>query len=214
MNISVKCPNCSRQVSNENRYCTFCGYDLAKAADFDAPAAGSPADTVPEDTGAAYYDGPRFCPNGHDVPDPSLGFCPVCGSPLVDAPAAEERPAASPAIEVPPAPAPARAVPVRKCSCGYVCDDPGLSYCPECGLPLDTAAEVYDSGWVCACGEMNASDTNFCIRCGQPKGGKTKGGEPTRPEPKAYSADSDGPIPSGMKPPAEADLKVKSKYGN
>ena len=53
MNISVKCPNCYRQVSKENRYCTFCGYDLAEAANFDAPAAGSPAETVPEDTGGA-----------------------------------------------------------------------------------------------------------------------------------------------------------------
>ena len=150
MNISVKCPNCYRQVSRENRYCTFCGYDLSGTAESDPPAAGSSAETEPEDAGSSYYDGPRFCPNGHDVPDPSLGFCPVCGSPLVeDAPVSKVKLSKVPAVEVPPAPArpmpdPPRSMPPRRCRCGYVCDDPELDYCPECGLPLDSAAAADD----------------------------------------------------------------------
>ena len=85
MKISVKCPNCFQEVPEGNRFCIHCGYDLSgDAADSSAAKASVP---VPTEAGrgaaAAFFTGPRFCPKGHDVPDPSLGFCPVCGLPLV-----------------------------------------------------------------------------------------------------------------------------------
>lgn len=215
MIISVKCPNCYQQVSRGNRYCTFCGYDLSRTAEYDVPTAGAPEAAEPKDADSAYDEGSTFCENGHEVSDPSLGFCPICGLPLSDVPAPKVRLPRIPAVEAPPAPsrpapAPFRPMQVRKCSrCGYVCDDPGLDYCPECGLPLDFPAAADDSGWVCSCGEVNSSDTHFCSRCGKPKD------EPVpRPEPEPPAADRDVPVPAGMKPPVEADLKVKAKYGN
>ena len=208
MDITVKCPNCFQQVSRENRYCIFCGYDL-----FETPAASSaaaePTAASAEPAGAAFYDGPRYCPKGHDVPDPSLGFCPTCGSPLVNEPA-ESSSAGAAFAEEPEAPAayaePPRVASVRKCSCGYLCDDPDLNFCPACGLPLDAASSATEDGWTCVCGTVNAADMNYCESCGKPRG--------WRPEPKPVEPKEEIHIPSGMKPPAEGDLEIKSKYGN
>ena len=62
MKITVKCPNCFQQVSNDNRFCVFCGYDLSAAtpAEPDTPSVTpAPEPPAPE---PAVYDGPRFCP--------------------------------------------------------------------------------------------------------------------------------------------------------
>ena len=225
MKITVKCPNCFQQVSNDNRFCVFCGYDLSAAtpAEPDTPSV-TPAPEPPAPDPAA-YDGPRFCPRGHDVFDPSLGFCPTCGSPLVYEPAGASDdigPAASsfPAEE----PSPSYTEPValekeparfasRKCKCGYVCDDPELNFCPSCGMPLDDSGSVDDPGWVCVrCGARNESDLNFCCFCGKSRG---SGGPDLEPEPTKKPVPAPRPepaIPNGMKPPTDNDLNVKSTY--
>ena len=207
MDITIKCPNCYQQVAKDNRFCIFCGYDLTGSSPVSAekdPGGYAPAEPAAE---SGPYDGPCFCPKGHDVPDPSLGFCPVCGSPLVNDPCAPEEPAA-PAAEIPAAPPePVRAPVIRKCSCGYLCDDPDLSFCPACGLPLDGTSSAGASPWVCSCGESNGPDMNFCIVCGKPKGWK-----PSAPTPAGSGAEVR--IPEGMKAPGDDDLVIKSRYGN
>ena len=143
------------------------------------------------------------------APDPSLGFCPTCGSPLVNEPA-ESSSAGAAFAEEPEAPAayaePPRVASVRKCSGGYLCDDPDLNFCPACGLPLDAASSAAEDGWTCVCGTVNAAGMNYCESCGKPRG--------WRPEPKPVEPKEEIHIPSGMKPPAEGDLEIKSKYGN
>lgn len=206
MDITIKCPNCYQQVSKDNKYCIFCGYDLSGAS-------ASPSTEIPPVApdspvvGTIVHEGPRYCPKGHDVPDPSLGFCSICGSPLVNEPSGGFTPVEETAAYTPP-PSP-RHYSNRKCKCGYVCDDPDLSFCPSCGLPLDDSGVSDDPGWICACGERNSSDMGFCVSCGKPKGWRPT---ETKPEPSKPSEESF--IPSGMKPPRDDDLDVKSKYGN
>lgn len=206
MDITVKCPNCYQQVSKDNKYCIFCGYDLSGVS-------GSPSTSTPPVVadspivGTAVYEGPRYCPKGHDVPDPSLGFCSICGSPLVNEPIGGSTSVEKPVVETPP-PSPRR-YSIRKCECGYVCDDPDLSFCPSCGLPLDSSGAIDDSGWECPCGERNSSDMGFCVSCGKPRGWR-----PPEPKPESSKPHEETFIPAGMKPPKDNDLDVKSKYGN
>ena len=87
MKITRKCPNCFQENSSEDLFCIFCGYDFRGTAPAGIPESGGTS--IPDEPAAAAYDGPRYCPRGHDVPDPSLGFCPICGSPLTDRPADE-----------------------------------------------------------------------------------------------------------------------------
>jgi len=95
-NISYKCPRCYREVPDGNRFCIYCGQEIAAAVQAAgqktaAPSflqmlfsAGNQAEPHRPAAGTeAPSQVPRFCPNAHDVPDPSLGFCPVCGAPLV-----------------------------------------------------------------------------------------------------------------------------------
>jgi len=218
MKITIKCPNCYQQVTPDNRFCVYCGYDLSEASAPEETPAAAPvfAADAPE-TASAPYDGPRYCPMGHDVPDPSLGFCPTCGSPLVDSPAAaEETPVYETAmpVEEPAAyaaePEPVREAPAapvtRKCKCGYVCDDPELNFCPSCGMPFDAPSSEWseDPGWWCVCGENNTSDMAFCVACGKPKGYKTIEEPAAKKETEA--------IPAGMKPPTDFDLNKKASY--
>jgi len=120
----------------------------------------------------------------------------------VNEPAVERKPEAeSPSIPV------TRRGKSRTCECGYVCDDPDLVYCPACGLPLGTSTSPESSGWKCACGNINGLDLAFCEECGKPKGW----------HPSDSSSSHDDvvvEVPSGMKPPSDLDLVVKSKYGN
>lgn len=198
MKITVKCPNCFKQVSKEDRYCVFCGYDLEGVA----PAAGG-ADAAEAE--AYFYDGPRYCPNGHDVSDPSLGFCPTCGSPLVDEPSAGTAVRSAPS----PSPAPSPRLVVRKCGCGYVCDDAELTFCPNCGMPFDDGAPSGGgpdrSDWICACGTSNPYDMDYCIGCSNPRGWRHSRKEVPVEEEKPF-------IPDGMEPPTDSDLEVKNKY--
>ena len=206
MDITVKCPNCYQQVSKDNRYCIFCGYDLSGTSDSSSPST-PPTESDPPVIGTVVYDGPRYCPNGHDVPNPSLGFCSICGSPLVNEPSSGSSPVEEPVIETPPSPP--RRYSSRKCKCGYVCDDPDLSFCPSCGLPLDGSGAEADPGWICICGERNSSDMGFCTTCGKPKGWR-----PPEPDPEPIKPTEKPFIPFGMSPPKDDDLEVKSKYGN
>lgn len=208
MDITVKCPNCFQQVSKENRFCIFCGYDLSRVSDTAASTDTVPVIPEPPVTSSTPYDGPQYCPRGHDVPDPSLGFCSICGSPLVETPspgesAIEEKGSTSKAAYVPTSPRIN-----RKCKeCGYDCDDPDLIYCPSCGVPLDNEAieGTPDPGWLCACGNTNPSEMGFCSSCGKPKGWR-----PTehKTEPKHEPVH----IPKGMKPPTDSDLAPKATY--
>ena len=204
MDITIKCPNCYQQVSKGNHYCIFCGYDLTSGSPEDArsiPASDVYADSSPE---SISYDGPRYCPRGHDVPDPSLGFCPTCGSPLVNEPSAGTSKAKY-TPDVTSAPVGHRIN--RTCKCGYICDDPNLSFCPACGFPFDSSSPSDNPGWVCACGATNKSDMGFCVSCGNSRGWRPS-------EAKHTKSDSDTYIPSGMKPPKDDDLNIKSKYDN
>lgn len=201
MEITVKCPNCYQQVPIGNAFCIHCGYSLNKAAGPEAlafvpDAPASAGDAAAEAT--VPYDGPRFCPNGHDVPDPSLGFCMVCGSPLVD----------EPVPDPPREPEPVRPrASIRTCShCGYVCDDPDLSFCLNCGIPFEDAASpdpapAPASGWTCECGHYNASDSAFCEKCGRCRDARTP--EPT---PAPMPAGDETEIPDGMRPLTMQDL--------
>ena len=201
MDITIKCPNCYQQVSKDNRFCIFCGYDLEKASSAvkgDSVSIG--ADT--SGTDSPFYDGPRFCPKGHDVPDPSLGFCPTCGSPLVNEPSTKTTSTEEPTRRK----SSSRPVITRKCSCGYVCEDPDLNFCPSCGLPFDTSAATDGERWTCTCGNTNSSEMEFCVECGKPKG--------WHPRKEEGVAHEETHIPDGMEPPKETDLFVKSKYGN
>lgn len=211
MDITVKCPNCYQQVSLKNRYCIFCGCDLEKAA----PAAEAVEEPCVDETtppaGAPGFDGPCYCPNGHDVPDPSLGFCMVCGSPLVNTPSpGGEKELEHEASEA----SGTTSRSARRCTCcGYLCYEPDLPFCPACGAPFDeetpTGGGTPDGAgdWLCPCGKTNKWDSAYCVLCGMPKG---EAASEARVEPehsKIY-------IPDGMKPPTDSDLEVKAKYGN
>ena len=217
MSDMIRCSNCLRELSAENRFCIFCGFPLSSAARASGTAGAVPAPSAV----------PCYGPNGHDVPDPSLGFCPVCGSLLTSEPGGSEEPPVPdepPVPEIPPVPAfpeaPASPAPVliRKCSCGYECDDPELNFCPACGIPLEKAEPApvaVEGDWICAeCGAMNRLDMNFCTTCGRPKSKRTA------PEP-APGLSGVAPrrgdrtvIPEGMYMPTDDDLAVKAKYGN
>ena len=95
--ISFKCPKCFREIPRGNRFCIYCGSEIAtgvsSAVQEEAPRSfrqrffgtEEPAQEAP----AWQEEEPvlvKACPNGHDVPDPSLGFCLTCGAPLVDRP--------------------------------------------------------------------------------------------------------------------------------
>ena len=225
MEITVKCPNCYQQVPIGNAFCIHCGYSLNKASEPETPAFVPDAPASAEEEAAEApipYDGPRFCPNGHDVPDPSLGFCMVCGSPLVDEPVSSGDGSGSsgdadsartpkepePAPELPKEPEPVRPrASIRTCShCGYVCDDPDLSFCLNCGIPFEDAASpdpapAPASGWTCECGHDNASDSAFCEKCGRPRDARTP-----EPAPGAMPASEETEIPEGMRPLTMQDL--------
>lgn len=200
MDVTIKCPNCYQQVSKDNRFCIFCGYDLSDM-DSSSSVELSTGGAVTDDRPAA-YDGPRYCPKGHNVEDPSLGFCPTCGSPLVFEAASggkvEEERSFIPEV---------RRYASRTCKCGYACDDPDLSFCPSCGLPLETEDTIALERWECICGATNDMDLGFCEECGKPKGWRPSSSTST-PEDKMIE------IPSGMVPLTESDLCIKSKYGN
>ena len=101
--VTKKCPRCYQDIPAENRFCTQCGQDLS------APASGTeqqavpaayreqrwPAEAAPAPAYTQAASAPvrqtGYCPNGHDVDDPSLGFCVICGSPLVDEPVSRRR---------------------------------------------------------------------------------------------------------------------------
>ena len=194
MDITVKCPICHNQVPKENRYCLICGHDFSK----DATESTTEESTKTLTDSPAPYDGPRYCPRGHDVPDPSLGFCPTCGSLLVNEPVGSYASVDPPDSNPPPA--------IRICSnCGYPCDDPDFRVCPQCGYAFDGTNSV-DNGsakpseWKCAiCGTFNKPDTSFCIECG-----KVKGSIPV--EEKGLGDSGDGHVPTGMRPPTDGDL--------
>ena len=200
MDVTVKCPNCNRQVSPKNQYCIYCGYTLSgDSSDIIYPE--PPRDMPPPDSEVMpeAYDGPRYCPRGHDVPDPSLGFCPICGSPLVETPSIET--ASSEGTMTGKSPQPRIN---RKCrGCGYECDDPDLSFCPSCGIPFESE-EVNAPEWKCVCGATNPEDLSFCTSCGKPKGWRLSSVEHSGSEPGHHT------VPEGMRPPTEYDLEPKA----
>ena len=209
MKITIQCPNCFEQVSRENRYCTFCGYDLTSAGPSgeggksDPPGPGPAPEPPP-------YDGPRYCPNGDEVENPSIGFCPVCGAPLV-----YEPPVIPPVDKKEPEIPPDKPAPdfERICSiCGYVCTDPKLKFCIMCANPFEPVSTgggkekpPEKPEWVCFCGVRNSPGMDYCKECGKPKGWKPEKEPPVPPAPEPV-------VPNGMKPPTSFDLEPKATY--
>ena len=222
MKITLQCPDCHQQVPEGNAFCIFCGCKLTPPEP-EAPAAETPASADAAWSAPAPYAGPCYCPNGHDVVDPSLGFCPVCGAPLVDEPPEPdileeellpvEKPRVKPVAETPEAdpesPTP-RPVAPRTCPNGHTYADPSLVYCPECGMPFG-AFEPEKPRWRCACGHENDMDLAFCTECGMPRDGKAPG---RRSAFGRHAEKPKGPThPAGMRAPTDDDLTVKHKFG-
>ncbi len=201
MSKYTRCPNCLKPVFPEDKFCESCGYDLKESVSEPEPApkaepAPEPrpapkAEPVPEPDPVPVReepepDIPRYCPNGHNVTDPSYGFCLVCGESLVSAPEKAQK----------------KELVIRTClNCGYTCEDPDLVYCPSCGISLKDAirktVQVPEKppevpqppkppkppepkNWVCTCGMNNDSTDSFCIACGTARFGKTSGSVPGR----------------------------------
>ena len=179
MKITIKCPNCYQDILKDDSFCIFCGYDLTSTMANPISKDSAYDNTEESDISSKPYSGPCYCPAGHDVPDPSLGFCPVCGSPLIDTPPVdvEETPTDEYIPEDEPEYDSGHRTVIRRCTCGYECDDPDLNFCPACGLPFD----LHDS-------------SEFPVK---PSDHKTGSGE------KKTS------IPQGMRPPEDKDLYIK-----
>lgn len=128
MQAMIKCPVCNKLVPEENEYCVYCGVRM-KAE----PEPATPAKPAPDACA-----GPKYCPNGHTVSNPGLGFCSVCGKLLVDKPVPVPKAETVPHSFIDPAPSPVR----RCCRNGHSFDDPELQYCPECAQPLMDAPAV------------------------------------------------------------------------
>ena len=130
------------------------------------------------------------------------GFCIFCGTKLPGAAVSPE----SPGSEISSYPGPGRK---RICGNGHVCYDDELTFCPECGLPLDSssvseppAAPSSGETWSCPrCGAANPADMVYCRDCGAMKSG-------TRSEPETKFT-----IPEGMTVPSADDLRPKKASG-
>lgn len=111
------CSNCGAKNQSSNRFCEDCGYDMNKTTSSPVPT------TV------------LYCPVGHTVSDPSLGFCDVCGEKLVsEKPLIEHEPVKS----IPPVFESSG----KKCpSCGAMNPADGL-FCEECAAELDASYET------------------------------------------------------------------------
>lgn len=117
------CPNCGAKNPSANRFCEDCGYDMNKA-------------TSSLTTKATLY-----CPNGHTISDPSLGFCDVCGEKLTSVmPISKSADVISASASVADAPI-SPVTPIvephgKKCpSCGAMNPEDGM-FCEECGAAL------------------------------------------------------------------------------
>lgn len=160
---------------------------------------------VPETPAPAAEAPALYCPNGHPVTSPDLGFCAVCGALLVSG--------------APEAPAPAPAEPARpevrfvssKCRiCGTILYDDSLEYCPNCGNRITRESAVPLPSWICTgCGAENDETNAFCLNCGKPRNA-----EPAPAEPEKKKHTPPPARPAGMKPPTADDLAVKSRGGN
>ena len=139
MDNTIECPNCYKLVSKDYRYCIFCGHDLTNASDTSSSMISS-VESVTSIIGSVAFDRSCCCPNGHEEPDPSLGFCSICGSPLVTNHSGRNSFAS---VEVPVTEEKLNKQPEkgRICKCGHRVDDTTLSYCPVCGLPLSSSKE-------------------------------------------------------------------------
>ena len=222
-----------QQASIKDRFCVFCGFDLESRTE-DGNGAASAAQpgsvTIPEDESAPeHYTGPRYCPNGHDVQHPWIGFCEYCGLPLVDTPqAAQPAPpepgrgagqaGSSPEHKKQPdtmglvkdeAPA------IRKCSsCGFLCEDPLLACCPNCGMSLNEPEAAAEKTWTCTCGTVNPMEMQFCSECGSQRN-RLSVDRPAEPEPVAPPRETPTKpvvIPQGMRPLGETDLMPKPTH--
>ncbi len=216
----IQCPNCLSMVDSADAFCMLCGHSLAGVAAaaeaapavepafvpaeepvFDPAAEPAPKVVLKKEEAPALY-----CPNGHAVTNPGLGFCDICGALLVtEVPAA---PAEEPAPAVPDVPA-VRFVSSKCRICGTTIYDDTLEYCPNCGNLLTPGSLVPLPTWTCrSCGAENDESNAFCLNCGQPR----TAAAPHAAEPKKHAPPP--PRPAGMKPPTDDDLMVKSRGGN
>lgn len=189
MRYTVKCPNCGTENESGDIFCTGCGVKLSGSAVSDV-------DVHKHESVKTEPAGKKYCslnPEEHIIDDPSLGFCPVCGSVLTDAPAVKKK-------EIPSLPAAK-----RYCKNGHCVMDPELVFCPECGLPLDEETKESDTTstidtWKCECGQVNLAIDRFCVSCCKERNMAKRVRKPVVAEPV---------IPDGMYIPSDADLKRK-----
>lgn len=195
MKMTIKCPNCNQEIDHNSSFCDYCGVSICIEADHGESEHMYPS---PELHGAA-----MCCPEGHPITNPSLGFCPVCGSVLASN---LDMAPGDPAPEEPVYIAPkSRHLFPRTCVNGHTYDDPELSFCPECGYAYDKSPAV-TAGWTCHCGQVNGSDSSFCEGCGQPQGTTIS---PRRKRSESHIEKPVIRIPNGLVPPTSEDLKPK-----
>lgn len=125
MKITKKCPNCYQEVHADSIFCVHCGTRI------EGGAAAEAAVPVTMAAPAAAYAGPRFCPQGHRVENPALGFCEICGMTLVD-----EEVQLAPEKEA----TATLAGTIRTCVNGHTTDDPEQRFCVICGKPMTETA--------------------------------------------------------------------------
>ena len=112
----IKCTNCGSFIDGDSIFCCECGVRV------DIAAAEKPNPGVSFVTGKCCSANPRE----HIVLDASFGFCAICAAPLIDE---SKVPLVSSGGSVgKPGP--------RSCPNGHVFNDPALSFCPECGMPI------------------------------------------------------------------------------
>lgn len=135
------------------------------------------------------------CPNCNQPVTADSEFCIFCGTKLPALEAVPEKTYPEPETTT-----------VRKCKNGHEFTDDKLTYCPLCGLPFESAETPLpkDETWICACGNTNPSDSNFCEKCGRSKELKTPRRKPEAPKPTGSTV-----IPEGMYTPTPDDLKKK-----
>ena len=208
----IQCPNCLSMVDSGDAFCMLCGHSLAGVAPAAAeapvvyPAEEPAAEPAPKVVLKKEETPTLYCPNGHAVTNPGLGFCDICGALLVTD--------VAPAADVPAGPAEPEKPAVRfvssKCRiCGTTIYDDTLEYCPNGGNVLTPDSLVPLPTWTCgSCGAENDESSAFCLNCGAPRTPAAV----TAPETRKRTPPP--PRPAGMKPPSADDLAVKNRGGN
>ena len=138
------------------------------------------------------------CPNCGQKVSAENDFCIFCGTKL---------PATAVSAEPPVSESPSFSGSGKRRTCGngHVCCDDELTFCPECGLPLDPvsgseppAPPPSGGTWSCPrCGDANPADMDYCRNCGTRRPGARS------------ETETKFTIPAGMAVPSADDLRPK-----